>query len=117
MSIDIKYEFIYEDNLIPQIIKNIYMGEDLVDSTIIDIPNEYKNLPIQVLKDFSEFLIEKFNYLCGIVVENKLDQYKFSELVEPMKFICRTKTGCDEAIDAIENPKQNINPFPNLEEL
>lgn len=116
MSIDIKYEFTFEDKLIPQILKNIYLDQELIDSTIIDIPNEYKNLPLQVLKDFSQFLLENYSTLSNILINNNLNQYKFNELVEPIKFICRTKTGCDEAINQIENPQQNVNPFPPLQE-
>jgi len=113
---NVEYEFAYEDKLVPEIIKNIYVDEELIDSTTIDISTEYNKIPLDTLKSFSQFLLDKFNYLVSILVENNLNQYKFNELNEPIKLICKTKTSCDEYIDSIENPKQNLNPFPILEE-
>lgn len=113
---NIEYEFAYEDKLVPEIIKKIYVDEELIDYTTVDISTEYNKIPLEVLKSFSQFLLEKFNYLVGRLVENNLNQYIFNELNDPLKLICRTKTSCDEYIDSIENPKQNINPFPVLEE-
>ena len=114
---NLEYEFAYEDKLVPEIIKKIYIDQELIDSTIVDISTQYTQIPINVLKDFSEFLTEKFNYLIGILIQNNLDQYKFNELNDPLKLICRIKTSCDTYIDSIENPKISKSPLPELEEV
>lgn len=111
MSFNISYRFTYEEKMVPRIIKDIYVDDILTDSSILDIPTEYESLPLQTLKDFSEFLTGNFNYLISIIINENLNQYKFSELIEPLKFICRTKTGCDEIIKKLENPEENTQPY------
>lgn len=116
MSIEINYTFLYNEEMYPRIIKNISLNNDLIDSTTLDFPSEYENIPIETLKEFSNFLLEKFNYIISILVDSNLNQYKFNSLVDPIKVICRMKTSCDNLIFSLENPETDPqNPFPPLE--
>lgn len=101
MSLNVEYSFVFEE-YVPRIVKNIFIDDGLVDSSILDLGSEYQNLPVETLNSFSQFLVEKFNELIAIVIDKGLDQYEFNMLKQPIENICIMKTGCDDIIRMIE---------------
>lgn len=98
MSITIEYAFNIDEN-IPSIIKNIVSDGSIIDSSKLDLEYESKNLPIHVLEEFSNILSNKFNELISNLVNDNLNQYKFSSLKQPLETICILKTGCIDLIN------------------
>lgn len=113
MSVSIEYSFTFDD-LNPSIKKSVLVDGEKVDETVVDISKDYAQIPTETLKDFCNFLVEKFNYLVSTIVSSGLNQYKFNETVENLRWLCVVKTGCEDEIYSRENPTTGpVNPFAN----
>ena len=113
MSVEHSYEFYY-DQYQPGVKKITTVDDEIIDSTVVDLSFEFENLSNETLNLFSNYLLNKFNEVVEELINNNLDQYKFSALVQPIKTLCVTKNSCDELIYQRENPKEITNPFPVL---
>lgn len=111
MAITNDFEFEYIDRY-PYIRKNTLLDGEVIDSSVIDIPSQYEQLSTETLQNFSNFLVSQFTILTDFLITEGLNQYKFNELVDPIKVLCRFKTSCDDIIYERNNPSQNENPFP-----
>jgi hypothetical protein len=96
---DIEYTFDHTSQ-IPSIIKNIIVDGSVVDSTVLDLSHESKNLPDEIIQEFSNILIEKFNELVSELINNELNQYRFSSLKQPLETICMLNTSCNDIISS-----------------
>lgn len=110
MAVNVTYSFVYDDY--PRIYAITTVDNEEVSQTAIDIGKSYEQLSTETLKDFSSFLLEKFNDLVSTLILENLNSNKYSELVNPLKNICQVKTDCDKIIFDRENPSNEDNPFP-----
>lgn len=114
MSLEITYEFSYDGYPYIHMITN-FDGQEL-SRAALNLEQEYNSIPSNILNDFSQFLSNEFNTIISTLVEENLDYDAFNRSIEPMRTICRIKSGCDKVIYDRENPPTNDNPYPPLVE-
>ena len=114
MTASINYEFFCIDEVLPRIKKIISLNNEVIDTSILDLPSEYEQVDSETLKEFSQFILNKFNNIVQNLVNNNLDQYEFSASIQPMRTLCVMKNSCDNLIYKRENPEEVSNPFPTL---
>lgn len=114
MTTSITYDFFCIDGLLPRIKKIISFNDEVIDTSVLDLPSEYEQVDSETLKEFSQFILDKFNNIIENLVNSNLDQNEFSSAVQPMKTLCIMKNSCDNLIYRRENPEEVTNPFPTL---